>query len=404
MDLDQFKIVNDTCGHIAGDELLKQLTHLLHDKVRSGDVLARLGGDEFGVIFEDCDLETAYRLADGLRRTVRDYRFIWQGRSFEVGVSIGLVPIAADAGSMTDVLSAADSACYVAKDLGRNRVHRYQPDDDQLARRHGEMQWVQRINDGLNHNRFQLYGQWVVPIGTGGPAFCEVLLRLEEEGKGLIPPSAFIPAAERYFLMPTIDRWVVSQAFALLGAGTLTGHPRAPAHFAINLSGQSLCDDRFLDFVIDHLRRSEVPPERVCFEITETAAIANLSRAITFITRLRDLGCKFALDDFGSGLSSFGYLKNLPVHYLKIAGNFIQDVAVDPVDLAMVDAINQIGHVIGLTTVAESVESDAILERLRYLDIDYVQGFGLHIPVRLAEFLAQSTPPVVAAGIRRERS
>jgi EAL domain-containing protein (putative c-di-GMP-specific phosphodiesterase class I) len=299
---------------------------------------------------------------------------------------------------MTDVLSAADSACYVAKDLGRNRVHLYQPDDDEVARRHGEMQWVQRINDGLSHSRFQLHGQRILPIGRDGPEFCEILLRLHEDGKGLIPPTAFIPAAERYYLMPVIDRWVVAQALAMLGHGALAANPRAPAHFAINLSGQSLCDDQFLDYVIEHLERSQLPPQRVCFEITETAAIANLSRAITFISQLRDRGCLFALDDFGSGLSSFGYLKSLPVHFLKIAGNFVQDVAIDPVDFAMVDAINQIGHVIGLTTIAESVESEVVLERLRGLDIDYAQGFGLHVPVPLAEILLPAAPRPLVRG------
>jgi diguanylate cyclase (GGDEF)-like protein/PAS domain S-box-containing protein len=390
LDLDQFKIVNDTCGHVAGDELLKQLTHQLHGRVRSADVLARLGGDEFGVILHDCDLESAYRLADELRQAVRDFRFAWGDRSFEIGVSIGLVPISAESGSMTDVLSAADSACYVAKDLGRNRVHIYQPDDDELSRRHGEMQWVQRINDGLAQNRFQLYGQRIVPIGRPGPGFCEILLRLREHDQSLVPPSAFIPAAERYYLMPVIDRWVVAQAFSLLSDGFLACADQAPEFVAINLSGQSLGDDQFLEYVIDHLQRSAIPPERICFEITETAAIANLSRAVTFIARLRDLGCRFALDDFGSGLSSFGYLKNLPVNYLKIAGNFIQDMAIDPVDHAMVDAINQIGHVIGLTTIAESVENDAILERLREMGVDYAQGYGVHAPEPLSRILTPS--------------
>jgi diguanylate cyclase (GGDEF)-like protein/PAS domain S-box-containing protein len=386
LDLDQFKIVNDTCGHVAGDELLKQLTHRLHGQIRASDVLARLGGDEFGVILEDCDLDTAYRVADGLRQAVRDFRFVWQDRSFEVGVSAGLVPIGADSGSMTDVLSAADSACYVAKDLGRNRVHIYQPDDETLARRHGEMQWVQRINDGLGEGRFHLYGQRILSLTGDGPAFVEILLRLAEPGKAPIPPSAFIPAAERYFLMPAIDRWVIAHAFELLA-----GPCRSAAHsgrlYAINLSGQSLCDDQFADFVVERLRASGIPPTCICFEITETAAIANLTRAIAFMARLKDMGCRFALDDFGSGLSSFGYLKSLPVDYLKIAGNFIQDVGVDPVDYAMVDAINQIGHVMGLYTIAESVETELILTRLRGLGIDYGQGFGLHEPAPLAQVL-----------------
>ena len=394
LDLDQFKIVNDTCGHVAGDELLKQLTHQLHAKVRLSDVLARLGGDEFGVILNDCDLDTAYGLADGLRRTVRDFRFVWQERSFDVGVSIGLVPITAESGSMTEVLSAADSACYVAKDYGRNRVHIYQPDDDALARRHGEMQWVQRINDGLAGKHFQLYGQRIAALhGNGERMFCEILLRLQEPDKRLIPPSAFIPAAERYYLMPAIDRWVIAAAFEAIARSGMAARPDGQNWlFAINLSGQSLCDDQFLDFVVTHLRQSGVAPGQICFEITETAAIANLARATDFIARLKDMGCRFALDDFGSGLSSFGYLKSLPVDYLKIAGNFIQDIVVDPVDHAMVDAINQIGHVMGLLTIAESVESDAILARLRELGVDYAQGFGVHVPAPLAEALTLTNP------------
>ena len=389
LDLDQFKIVNDTCGHVAGDELLKQLTHQLHAKVRLSDVLARLGGDEFGVILNDCDLDTAYGLADGLRRTVRDFRFVWQERSFDVGVSIGLVPITAESGSMTEVLSAADSACYVAKDYGRNRVHIYQPDDDALARRHGEMQWVQRINDGLAGNRFQLHGQRIASLTGGEVMFCEILLRLQEPDKRLIPPSAFIPAAERYYLMPAIDRWVIAAAFEAIARSGMGLRPDGKGWlFAINLSGQSLCDDQFLDFVVAHLGKSGVAATQICFEITETAAIANLARATDFIARLKDMGCRFALDDFGSGLSSFGYLKDLPVDYLKIAGNFIQDIVVDPVDHAMVDAINQIGHVMGLLTIAESVESSAILVRLRELGVDDAQGFGVHVPAPLAEVLA----------------
>lgn len=389
LDLDQFKIVNDTCGHVAGDELLKQLTHQLHAKVRLSDVLARLGGDEFGVILNDCDLDTAYGLADGLRRTVRDFRFVWQERSFDVGVSIGLVPITAESGSMTEVLSAADSACYVAKDYGRNRVHIYQPDDDALARRHGEMQWVQRINDGLAGNRFQLYGQRIASLAGGEAMFCEILLRLQEPDKRLIPPSAFIPAAERYYLMPAIDRWVIAAAFEAIARSGMGARQDGKGWlFAINLSGQSLCDDQFLDFVVAHLGKSGVAAAQICFEITETAAIANLTRATEFIARLKDMGCRFALDDFGSGLSSFGYLKSLPVDYLKIAGNFIQDIVVDPVDHAMVDAINQIGHVMGLLTIAESVENSAILARLRELGVDYAQGFGVHVPAPLAEVLA----------------
>ena len=388
LDLDQFKIVNDTCGHVAGDELLKQLTHHLHGLLHARDVFARLGGDEFGVILEERDIEPAFGVAEMLRRAVQDFRFVWQDRSFEIGVSIGLVPITADSGSLTDLLSAADSACYVAKDFGRNRVHIYQPNDDALARRHGEMQWVHRIKDGLERGHFALYYQEIRPLRTGALS-CEILLRLEEEGKPPVLPTAFIPAAERYYLMPTIDRWVIAQALSLLASAGKDAPAQEFFQFTVNLSGQSLCDDEFLDYVIEHLERSGISPTRICFEITETAAIANLTRAMAFIGRLKEMGCRFALDDFGSGLSSFGYLKNLPVDYLKIAGNFIQDVAVDPVDRAMVDAINQIGHVMGLATIAESVENETILAELRRIGVDYVQGMGLHSPEPLACLLVR---------------
>jgi diguanylate cyclase (GGDEF)-like protein/PAS domain S-box-containing protein len=382
LDLDQFKIVNDTCGHAAGDELLKQISQRLQKRIRTTDVLARLGGDEFGVILEDCPMDKAYQIADGLRQVVKDFRFAWQDRAFEVGVSIGLVTVAEDSGSLTDVLSAADSACYVAKDMGRNRVHIYQPDDDALARRHGEMQWVQRISEALTADWFEVHCQAIEPLDrqlAGNGRFYEILLRLNEPGKDLVPPTAFIPAGERYYLMPSIDRWVLRTTFRMLrDHQALTGRGGGEIGMvAINLSGQSLCDEAFLDYLLMQFRDFAIDPGHVCFEITETAAIANLSDAVRFIGRLKELGCKFALDDFGSGLSSFGYLKTLPVDYLKIAGNFVLGVANDPVDHAMVDAIIQIGHVMGLKTIAESVENDIVLGKLKYLGVDYAQGYGI---------------------------
>jgi diguanylate cyclase (GGDEF)-like protein/PAS domain S-box-containing protein len=389
LDLDQFKIVNDTCGHIAGDELLKQLAHHLAREIRASDVLARLGGDEFGIILERCSVDKARRIADGLREFVRNFRFAWQNRSFEIGVSIGLVPIGGDAGGLTDVLAAADSACYVAKDEGRNRIHVYQPDDSALALRQGEMQWVHRLRHGLKTNDFELYCQSIVPIAaTGEPRrFYEVLLRMREAE--LILPAAFIPAAERYHLMPAIDRWVVESTFALLQRCSANAHGgRLPVDdVAINLSGQSLGDERFLEYVVECFVRHRVAPTMICFEITETAAIANLSRAREFIVHLKRMGCRFALDDFGSGLSSFGYLKSLSVDYLKIAGDFVRDVVEDPVDHAMVEAINQIGHVMEITTIAESVESQAILQKLRDSGVDYGQGFGIEMPRPFHEVL-----------------
>lgn len=353
------------------------------------DVLARLGGDEFGVILENCTIDKAQAIADALRRSIKEFRFTWQNRTFEVGVSIGLVPITAESPGLTDVLSAADSSCYVAKDHGRNRIHVYQADDAALAQRHSEMQWVQRLRQGLDNNDFGLYAQAVIPLKDASAArFYEILIRIQD--RDLVPPRVFIPAAERYHLMPGIDRWVIDRVFDMLAryfAPRRAGDGGPPPRFAINLSGQSLGDDQFLDFVARCFVRRGVRPQSVCFEITETAAIANLTRARDFIARLKKMGCLFALDDFGSGLSSFGYLKSLPVDYIKIAGDFIRDMTEDPVDLAMVDAINQIGHVMGLATIAESVESEEILRQVRETGVDYAQGLGIEPPRPLHEIL-----------------
>lgn len=390
LDLDQFKIVNDTCGHIAGDELLKQLANHMQKEIRATDMLARLGGDEFGVILEDCSVDKAQQIADLLRQSVKDFRFLWESRPFEIGVSIGLVPISRDSGGLTEVLSAADSACYVAKDHGRNRIHIYQPGDRALAQRRGEMQWVHRLRQGLENNSFDLYCQAIVPLGeeaSPSARFYEILVRVQDED--LVLPAAFIPAAERYHLMPSIDRWVIRTVFSMLEeyqARSGAGEPGS-ARFAINLSGQSLGDEKFLEFVMQQFAQHRISPESICFEITETAAIANLARARDFIARFKHMGCRFALDDFGSGLSSFGYLKSLSVDYLKIAGGFIEDMVDDPVDHAMVDAINQIGHIMGLTTIAESVENPPILNQLRKMGVDYAQGLGIDTPKRLHQVL-----------------
>ena len=390
LDLDQFKIVNDTCGHIAGDELLKQLANHMQKEIRASDVLARLGGDEFGVVLEDCSVDKAKQIADLLRQSVKDFRFLWESRTFEIGVSIGLVPISRDSGGITEVLSAADSACYVAKDHGRNRIHIYQPGDRAMAQRRGEMQWVHRLRQGLENNSFDLYCQAIVPLSeeaSPSARFYEILVRVQDED--LVLPAAFIPAAERYHLMPSIDRWVIRTVFSMLEehqARSGGGEPGS-ARFAINLSGQSLGDEKFLEFVMQQFAQHHISPASICFEITETAAIANLARARDFIARFKSMGCHFALDDFGSGLSSFGYLKSLSVDYLKIAGDFIEGMVEDPVDHAMVDAINQIGHVMGLTTIAESVENAPILNSIRELGVDYAQGLGIDTPKPLHQVL-----------------
>jgi diguanylate cyclase (GGDEF)-like protein/PAS domain S-box-containing protein len=382
LDLDQFKVINDTCGHIAGDELLRQLGESLKTKVRRRDILARLGGDEFGVLLEGCALDEAHRVAASLRTTVEEFRFMWEGRSFRVGVSIGLVPVNGSSGTVTDVLSAADSACYAAKDQGRNRIHVYHEEDVELASRQGEMQWVVRVQHALEDDRMQLDFQPIVPLSDDaeeGDHF-ELLLRMEDETGALVPPGVFLPAAERYNLMGRIDRWVVRHALESLAA--------APEYLerlfacSINLSGQSVSDDEFRAFVVGEFERTGVPANRITFEITETAAISNFAQASGFMAALKEIGCRFALDDFGSGLSSFGYLKTLPVDYLKIDGIFVKDILDDPIDLAMVKCINEIGHVMGKRTIAEFVENDAIRTRLKAIGVDYAQGYGVGRPAR----------------------
>ncbi|WP_172600462.1 EAL domain-containing protein [Sulfurivermis fontis] len=391
IDLDQFKLVNDCCGHRAGDELLVLLSTLLQRHVREADTVARLGGDEFGVLLEDCDLDNALLIAEELRQVVREFRFVWLGKTFEIGASIGVVPIGRSTGRLAEVLSAADTACYVAKDLGRNRIHVYTPDDREVVHHHGEMAWVHRITQAFEDDRLRLYAQPIVPLASedGVPSHYEVLMRMIGSEGDLIPPMAFIPAAERYNLMPTIDRWVVRTTLGQLRQAQ-GPHERPPIQCTINLSGQSLGDDHFLDFVIEQFHEADVVPDSICFEITETAAISNLSRAMHFIDVLHGMGCRFALDDFGSGVSSFAYLKNLRVDYLKIDGSFVRDMLRDTVDFAMVESINQIGHVMGLQTIAEFAESGAILEALRTLRVDYAQGHALGTPVPLHDVLAHA--------------
>ena len=399
LDLDQFKVINDTCGHVAGDELLRQLSEVLRTKVRRRDTLARLGGDEFGVLMEHCVLRQAQRVANTLRKCVEDFRFSWEGKTFSVGVSIGLVPVTSDSESVAGALSAADTACYVAKDQGRNRVHVYHPEDMELARRHGEMQWVARINQALEEDRFCLSVQPIQPIldvgthlgaassGLNDNGYYEVLLRMRDASGRMVPPGAFLPAAERYSLSVKLDRWVVEKIFSWLDE-----HPEQLDRLSmcsINLSGHSIADEDFLQFVISSLDGTNVPAEKLCFEITETAAITNLVSATRFITALKGWGCQFALDDFGSGLSSFAYLKQLAVDFLKIDGVFVKDVVDDPINLAMVKSINDIGKVMGKRTIAEFVENDEILEKLREVGVDYAQGYRIGRPQpldRLLEF------------------
>ncbi|MDA8384437.1 MAG: EAL domain-containing protein [Betaproteobacteria bacterium] len=383
LDLDQFKVINDTCGHAAGDALLKQLAGLLHGGVREGDTLARLGGDEFGVLVENCPLGQALRIADALREAVQDFRFSWQGKLFAVGVSIGIVGIGSSTESIGTLLSAADAACYAAKERGRNRIHLFEPNDLELFRRLGEMHWAQRLSTAFEDERFRLYGQPIVPLAETADApgaYSEVLLRLLDEEGALVLPDVFLPAAERYGLMPTLDRWVIRTLFGWIARA----RDRATIYY-VNLSGHAVSDEHFLDFVIDQFTQTGLDPQTIRFEITETTAVSNLLHAGRFITVLKNMGCQFALDDFGSGVSSFAYLKMLDVDYVKIAGNFVRDIDTDPVNRAMVQAINHIGHLMNLKTIAESVENDAVLAELRRMGVDYVQGFRLAEPKALED-------------------
>lgn len=393
MDLDQFKVVNDTSGHRAGDELLRQLSHLLQESIRGDDMLARLGGDEFGLLLMDCPLEKAGEIADTLRQQIRDFRFAWMDRSFEIGVSIGVVPITDRSGSLIDVLSLADAACYVAKEAGRNRVHVADQQDKAVARHHREMEWIHRISHAFEEERFVLYYQPILPLQDTREASIprgEVLLRMHDDNGEIITPMAFIPAAERYNLMPTIDRWVVRTTLGMLREAQ-GPNSEPPMQCTINLSGQSLTDEFFLDFVLEQFEQSDIDGSFVCFEITETAAITNLSRARRFIDTLKLRGCYFSLDDFGSGLSSFGYLKGLQVDYIKIDGSFVKDMAQDTLDRAMVESINQIGHVVGLKTIAEFVENEDVTAELRLMGVDYVQGFGVAMPEPLSRVVERLT-------------
>jgi diguanylate cyclase (GGDEF)-like protein/PAS domain S-box-containing protein len=382
LDLDQFKIVNDTCGHSAGDALLGQVGGLLKSKVRWRDTLARLGGDEFGILLESCSLDEAMRTAEALREAVRNFKFTWEERTFRLGASIGVVPISADNADVASVLSAADSACQAAKEAGRNRVHSFEENDIDLMRRRREMQWAARINNALEESRFELFRQTILPLQSAETgAHYELLLRMRDEAGKIVAPDQFMTAAERYGITPSIDRWVIENAFRWLVSEA--DEREKLTMCSINLSGQSLGDDKFLPYVIDQFHRSGLDASKICFEITETAAIASFSQANRFIQALKELGCKFALDDFGTGLSSFGYLKHFPVDYLKIDGSFVKEILHDPIDREMVRSINEIGHLTGKQTIAEFAENQEIINMLQSLGVDYAQGYGVSQPQRV---------------------
>ncbi len=384
LDLDQFKVVNDTAGHAAGDELLKQINVILSGMFRERDTLARIGGDEFGLLLDNCPLDRAQIIAQTVVGHIGDHRFHWEGRTYQIGASIGLAPITAETRDTAQALTQADVACYIAKELGRNRVHLYQQEDSETVQRHGEILGAAGLRDALDRGRFRLHYQPILPVNASDPASIryEALLRVaSNDSPGgdseLVLPAAFIPAAERYGLMGAIDRWVIQAAFRDYAGGI----GRTGAQIAINLSGNSLSDKTLLDFIEARFAEHGIPPDRVCFEITETAAIQNLRHASELMVALKRRGSQFALDDFGSGLSSFHYLKSLPVDYLKIDGSFVKDMIENAHDCALVAAINEMSHTLGIRTVAEHVHSQAIVERLRELDVDFAQGYFLGVPM-----------------------
>jgi diguanylate cyclase (GGDEF)-like protein/PAS domain S-box-containing protein len=382
LDLDQFKIINDSCGHSAGDALLSQLGALLKSKIRWRDTLARLGGDEFGLLLESCTIDEAMRIAETLREAIREHRFTWDERSFALGVSIGVVPITAANENVASLITAADSACQAAKDAGRNRVYTYEEHDIDLQRRRREMQWAARINNALEDSRFELFRQTIQPLQHEEVgAHYELLLRMRDESGSLVSPELFIAAAERYGITPNIDRWVVEHAFRWLVSEA--DERERLSLCSINLSGQSLTDDDFLPFVIEQFRICGIDATKICFEITETAAVASFAQATRFINSLKELGCNFALDDFGTGLSSFSYLKHFPVDFLKIDGSFVKEILRDPIDREMVRSINEIGHLTGKKTIAEFAENREIITMLKGMGIDYAQGFGVAEPQRI---------------------
>ncbi len=384
LDLDQFKIVNDTCGHAAGDQLLRQLTKWLLTRVRDTDTLAHYSGDEFGLLLVSCPPGKAVAVAEDLLQLVRDFRFEWHGSVFHLTASIGVVPISDAEASAGEALAKADAACFAAKEKGRNRIQVYEPDNLEYAQRHGEMQWVARLHRALEQERFRLYCQPIVPLAPKGAMHYEILLRLVEDDGRIVMPAEFIPAAERYNLMPRIDRWVAQRAFA-----TLSAAPPGSAVCNINLSGLSLGEEGFLEELRADYQAAKLPHGSVCFEITETAAATNMKQATQLIHALREVGCRFALDDFGTGMCSFGYLKELHVDYIKIGGTFVRDMLTDTAARATVQAINAVGHTLDMHTVAEHVSNRKILDAVRRLGVDYVQGYALAKPAPVEECIAK---------------
>lgn len=392
MDLDQFRVINDTCGHLAGDEMLRQISMILSQRIRAEDTFARLGGDEFGLLLSYCQVEKAIEIAAQLRQMVETFRFMHEGRLFQTGISIGIVEITADLKDVGQITRHADAACYVAKDNGRNQIHLFHPEDDVLLKRHVEMEWVVRINEAIEHNDFVLYCQGIFPLQNKElPPFYEILIRKRDEHGGIIPPAEFLPSAERYHLMTKIDRWVIQHAFMALQPLFKTQSSLKPFIVSINLSGMSLGDAQLLPYVQNCFETYDIPPTHVCFEVTETSAIINIDNTIKLILELQKLGTRFMLDDFGSGMSSFSYLKHLPVNFLKMDGAYVKDITSSKVDLAMAKAIQSVAQSMGIQTIAEYVEDEATLDCLKEMGVAYAQGFYLNRPLPLSEALARHT-------------
>ena len=389
LDLDQFKIINDTCGHVAGDELIKQVAHMFMSTTRDSDILARLGGDEFGLLLTYCSIDEAKNVIEQLRSCIENFRFVWEEKTFEIGVSIGVVTINAESESIAELLTSADIACYAAKERGKNNIHVFESTDSEMLRRKGEAQWINRIKEAISEDKFCLYYQQIVPVDLkkNKNNHVEILIRMVDEKGKILSPAAFLPAAERYQLMTDIDKWVIEKLFATISKESnysrIVADQDDPYVFSVNLSGDSIGNQDLLEFVRLKLQEYSIPPEIICFEITETAAISDMANAINFIEAMKALGCLFALDDFGSGMCSFSYLKALPVDYLKIDGSFVKSISSNPIDRELVLAVNQIGHVLNMKTVAEFVEDDEIRKVLDTLGVDYAQGSGIHKPESL---------------------
>ena len=390
MDLDRFKAVNDRCGHRAGDELLRQLASLMRQAVRESDTLARLGGDEFGLLLRDCDPDQARRVAGDLRDRIRAFRFNWRDQVFDVGISIGIAAVTADAANAAELLSAADVACYRAKEDGEGAIRCYQGEDVEITTQRGDLRSLGALEAALSRDAFVLVTQPLIRLADGSNATFgrEVLLRMRSDDGGLVSPDVFLPVAERNGLLPMLDRWVIHSVLSRIGQWSRRRHNRGDTLFFINLSGASLQEPGLADFIRDEIGRRGVPPDLLCFEIAETSAVVNLSAAIELGHRLKSLGCHFAVDDFGSGLSAFRYLRRLPVDFLRIDGRLVRNMLSDPVEHAIVESIQRVGHLMGLRTIAESVETGEHLHVVRSLGIDAAQGYAIGRGTPLEEAFA----------------